>query len=82
MRYTSEELTLEKVFAKALSVVGPKRLLFGSDSSWFPRGWVRPVFEAQAKALKNIGADEETARAIFGGNLLRIAAARDTIKTA
>ncbi len=82
MRYTSEELTLEKVFAKALSVVGPKRILFGSDSSWFPRGWVKSVFDAQVKALSNIGADEETARAIFGGNLMRIAAARSTIKSA
>lgn len=82
MRYQTEDLTLEKVFAKALSVVGPQRLLFGSDSSWFPRGWVRPVFEAQAQALSNIGADEETARAIFGGNLMRIAPASGTISTA
>ena len=28
------------VFRQALSVVGPDRLLFGSDSSFFPRGWV------------------------------------------
>jgi predicted TIM-barrel fold metal-dependent hydrolase len=82
MRYQTEDLTLERVFAKALSVVGPKRLLFGSDSSWFPRGWVRSVFDAQVRALSNIGADEETARAIFGGNLMRIAPAAGTISTA
>jgi predicted TIM-barrel fold metal-dependent hydrolase len=82
MRYQSEELTLERVFAKALSVVGPKRLLFGSDSSWFPRGWVRPVFEAQVKALAGIGADEATARAVLGGNLMRIAGGPGTISAA
>jgi hypothetical protein len=82
MRYQAEDLTLEKVFAKALSVVGPKRLLFGSDSSWFPRGWVKPVFDAQIQALANIGADEETARAVFGGNLMRIAALGGTIQSA
>jgi predicted TIM-barrel fold metal-dependent hydrolase len=82
MRCQTEDLTLERVFAKALSVVGPNRLLFGSDSSWFPRGWVRPVFDAQVKALANIGADEATARAIFGGNLMRIAGGRGTISAA
>jgi predicted TIM-barrel fold metal-dependent hydrolase len=81
MKYQTEDLTLEKVFAKALKVLGPKRLLFGSDSSWFPRGWVQPVFDAQVNALANIGADEETARAILGGNLMRIAARSGTILT-
>jgi predicted TIM-barrel fold metal-dependent hydrolase len=79
MRCQVEDLTLEKVFAKALSVVGPERLLFGTDSSWFPRGWVKGVFEAQAKALANIGASEETARRIFGENLMRIAPPRTTV---
>jgi predicted TIM-barrel fold metal-dependent hydrolase len=79
MRYQSEDLTLEKVFEKALSVVGPKRLLFGSDSSFFPRGWVKDVLDSQIQALANIGAGEETARAVLGGNLMRIAAARSTI---
>jgi predicted TIM-barrel fold metal-dependent hydrolase len=79
MRYQTEDLTLEKVFAKALGVLGPRRLLFGSDSSWFPRGWVKPVFESQVQALSNIGVSEDSARAILGGNLMRIAAARGTI---
>jgi predicted TIM-barrel fold metal-dependent hydrolase len=82
LRYQSSDMTLEQAFAKSLAVVGPKRLLFGSDSSWFPRGWVRSVFERQVTALGNIGADEETARAIFGGNLMRIAGANRTISTA
>jgi predicted TIM-barrel fold metal-dependent hydrolase len=82
MKYQAEDLTLEKVFARALSVVGPKRLLFGTDSSWFPRGWQRPIFEAQTQALANIGIDETAARDIFGGNLMRIAGAGCTIQTA
>ena len=32
-------LTLDAVFRQALAVVGPRRLLFGTDSSFFPRGW-------------------------------------------
>jgi predicted TIM-barrel fold metal-dependent hydrolase len=72
MRYQTEDLTLERVFDKAINVLGHKRLLFGSDSSWFPRGWVKAVFDRQVEALSNIGAGEEAARAIFGGNLMRI----------
>jgi hypothetical protein len=62
-------IDLAGVFRKALEVLGPKRILFGSDSSWFPRGWVKGVFEEQVKVLSDIGVDEETARGIFGGNL-------------
>jgi predicted TIM-barrel fold metal-dependent hydrolase len=65
-------LTLEQVFRQALAVSGPDRLLFGTDSSFFPRGWQRPIFEAQKKALEAIGADDETKRKIFGGTFSRL----------
>jgi predicted TIM-barrel fold metal-dependent hydrolase len=60
---------LPGVFRKALDVLGPKRLLFGTDSSWFPRGWIRNVFDEQVQALAAAGVDAETARGILGGNL-------------
>jgi hypothetical protein len=47
-------------------------LLFGTDSSFFPRGWVASVFDAQIEALNRIGASEEQARAIFGGSIKRL----------
>ncbi|HYA16997.1 MAG TPA: amidohydrolase family protein [Bryobacteraceae bacterium] len=62
-------LNLTDVFRRALDVAGPKRLLFGTDSSWFPRGWTQEIFDAQVKALEAAGADAESARAVFGGNL-------------
>jgi predicted TIM-barrel fold metal-dependent hydrolase len=65
---------LAAVFRKALDVVGHERLLFGSDSSFFPRGWNRTVFDAQTEALERAGATDDHARAIFGGNLRRILA--------
>ena len=55
-------LTLSAVFQQALSVVGADRLLFGSDSSFFPRGWVKDVFEQQSSALDEIGATRGSAR--------------------
>jgi predicted TIM-barrel fold metal-dependent hydrolase len=69
MKYSDADLTLEKVFEKALRVCGPRRLLFGTDSSFFPRGWVQPVFARQVEALRNIGVNAEDAAAILGGNL-------------
>lgn len=67
-----EGLDLPTVFSRALKVAGHERLLFGSDSSFFPRGWVADVFFAQVNALLEIGASEEQAQAIFGGNLRRL----------
>ena len=65
-------LTLGAVFRQALSVVGADRLLFGSDSSFFPRGWVKDVFEQQSSALDEIGATTEMREKIFGGNFERL----------
>ena len=67
-----EHLDLRQVFRRALDVAGPTRLLFGSDSSFFPRGWHEAIFEDQAKALYELGASAHDARLIFGQNLLRI----------
>jgi predicted TIM-barrel fold metal-dependent hydrolase len=53
-------------------VVGPERLLFGSDSSFFPRGWVRDVYERQSAALDEIGATADAREKIFGGNFSRL----------
>ena len=69
MRFEESQLDLRSVFKRALDVVGPKRLLFGSDSSYFPRGWNAHVFETQCKALYEIGVTDEVARLIFQENL-------------
>jgi uncharacterized protein len=65
-------LTLAAVFRQALAVVGPDRVLFGSDSSFFPRGWVKDVYEQQSSALDQIGASAEVRDKVFGGNFDRV----------
>jgi predicted TIM-barrel fold metal-dependent hydrolase len=65
-------LRLPDVFRQALAVVGPDRLLFGSDSSFFPRGWVMNVYEAQSTALDEIGASVDIREKIFSGNFERV----------
>lgn len=71
-KYLTPQPSLHEVFAQALDVVGPERLLFGSDSSFFPRGWNREVFEAQCEALARAGLAQIDAEAVFGANLGRL----------
>ena len=72
VRYQSGDLDLKQVFRAALRVAGSRRLLFGSDSSYFPRGWHSAIRESQRQALEAVGVEAGDARLIFGGNLERL----------
>ena len=61
-------LTLADAFRQALEVVGPGRLLFGTDSSFFPRGWHRAVWQSQKTILEQSGIDSSTMERIFYRN--------------
>jgi len=67
-----ESLSMAEVFRRAVNVVGSRRLLFGTDSSFFPRGWNRQIFEMQSSALAEAGLKDEEAAVILGGNLIRL----------
>ena len=64
--------TLPGVFKTAMSVLGPSRLLFGTDSSFFPRGWQRAVYQSQRAAATEAGISESDQALIFGGNFDRL----------
>lgn len=65
-------LTLDAVFRQALQVVGPDRLLFGTDSSFFPRGWQSGIHETQRHAMEAAGVDGPTREKILGTNFERL----------
>lgn len=65
-------LDLLQVFQQALAVAGPDRLLFGTDSSFFPRGWQRPVYELQQAVVRGLGLEPRVVDGIFGGNFQRV----------
>jgi uncharacterized protein len=67
-----EALDLRTVFRRTIDLLGVDRLLFGTDSSFFPRGWHSAIFEEQVKALYEIGLDATQAQQILGGNLERL----------
>jgi predicted TIM-barrel fold metal-dependent hydrolase len=64
--------TLADVFRCALNIVGPDRLIFGTDSSFFPRGWQMGVYEAQRAAAAGAGLSEPDQALICGGNFDRM----------
>jgi len=64
--------TLADVFERALAVFGPERILFGTDSSVFPRGWRRDLLLAQREALGACGVREEDRARILGLNAAQI----------
>jgi predicted TIM-barrel fold metal-dependent hydrolase len=70
MRY--EGMELKTVLRRALDVVGAHRLLFGTDSSFFPRAWNYDVYEAQQRALLDLGVSSSDARSIMEENLVRV----------
>jgi uncharacterized protein len=67
-----EGLDLKTVFRRALDVIGPTRLLFGTDSSFFPRGWQHAIYESQTRALSDLGISSADAKLILGENFQRI----------
>jgi uncharacterized protein len=77
IRYTPG-LTLEAVFRAALDVLGASRLLFGTDSSFFPRGWQKGIYQEQKRALEAVGVSAADQALIFGGNFERLFADRPT----
>jgi predicted TIM-barrel fold metal-dependent hydrolase len=70
MKY--EGLTLPTVFERALAVLGAERLIFGSDSSFFPRGWIADVLANQSSALAAAGAGPDAIQKILERNFDRL----------
>ena len=69
VKYLAPEPSLREVFRRSLDVVGSKRLLFGTDSSFFPRGWVHGVLDEQSRILYELAVPTGDVAAILGGNL-------------
>lgn len=78
MRYMPYDLDLKQIFRKAVQTGGAEKVLFGTDSTFFPRGWRFNVLEAQVQACRELMAepepvlDEEGLRRIFRGNILEM----------
>jgi hypothetical protein len=65
-------VSLDDVFWQAVSAAGADRLLFGTDSSFFPRGWQRVIYDAQQRIVEKLGIGATDRDKIFGGNFERL----------
>lgn len=77
-------LDLADVFDRTLGVFGSDRILFGTDSCVFPRGWRHDVFLAQREALGACGLTAAEKAKILGENaahLLRIRSQSEAVQS-
>lgn len=68
------QLTLADVLGRALGVFGPERVLFGTDSCTFPRGWRGHLLEAQREAMGHVGLSPADTALVLGANARRLLA--------
>jgi hypothetical protein len=73
-KYLDGRPTEAQVLRQAVDVMGAERLLFGTDSTFFPRGWRRDVFDAHLRAFEEAKLDGPRVSAVLGGNLERLLA--------
>lgn len=78
MNYLPYDLNLRKVFERALIAGGSSKILFGTDSTFFPRGWRIKVLQDQFKAVKELVnrkdslIDDSDINSIFYENILSL----------
>lgn len=77
VRWVPYPLSLEDLFRRAYETVGPGRIIFGTDSSWFPRGFSHRYLEEQVRVARSLGLQEADLAGIFGGNAARLLGLRD-----
>ncbi len=65
-------LGLDDLFRRFYETVGPERIIFGTDSSWFPRGFVYRYLQDQLRTCRQLAFKEEDIAQIFGGNARRL----------
>lgn len=72
VRWMPYRLTLEDLFRRCYETIGPDRIIFGSDSSWFPRGYCYRYLADQMRICHEMNMPEPDLHRIFGGNAARL----------
>lgn len=69
MRYIPYPPDLEGVLRRAIEAGGPERIVFGTDSSMFPRGFRIDILEKQLRIFQEQKLSIDDIRRIFAGNI-------------
>lgn len=72
MRWMPYPLDVESALRKAYETIGPRRIIFGTDSSWFPRGFAHRYLQDQVRAGRYMNMKDEDLADVFGGNAARL----------
>ncbi|WP_432664142.1 amidohydrolase family protein [Wukongibacter baidiensis] len=72
VRWMPYDLTVKDLFKKYYETIGPHRIIFGTDGSWFPRGFVYRYAEDQYRDCVYLGFTESEINMIFNENIIRI----------
>lgn len=72
MRWLPYEMTTQLAFRKYHETIGPERIIFGSDSSWFPRGFSYRYLQDQVRDVRQMNWKQEDIAQVFGGNAARL----------
>jgi predicted TIM-barrel fold metal-dependent hydrolase len=72
MTWMPFELDLKSLFRRAIESVGPDRIIFGTDSSYFPRGLSLDYLGEQLKVCRLMGLEETSIEKIFNKNAAKL----------
>lgn len=72
VRWVWGDVTVQGLFRKYLETIGPTRIIFGTDSSWFPRGFAVRYLQDQLRDLRDLNVPHTTLELIFSGNARRL----------
>lgn len=72
VRWVDGDWTTKKLFRKYMETIGPERIIFGTDSSYFPRGFAIRYLQDQIRDCRELNIAHDQLQMIFGGNAARL----------
>ena len=72
VKWVDGDWDTKRLFRKYMETIGPERIIFGTDSSYFPRGFAEPYIQQQIRDVRELNYREEDVQLIFGGNAARL----------
>ena len=72
VKWVDGDWTTKKLFRKYMETIGPERIIFGTDSSYFPRGFALRYLQDQLRDCRELNIAHEQLQLIFGGNAARL----------
>ncbi len=69
MDFMAFDINLQQVFERVIKASGTDHIIFGTDSTSFPRGWRKPIYDTQLAVCNAIGLNQEQVDQIFYKNL-------------